>query len=82
MNEPVHLVAAANTMAPALAILCRRGYVVTREGNAYRADSGAHCLRGDDPVQLLGLATLLDERGASWHPTDEEVEALIALDCE
>jgi hypothetical protein len=82
MNELVHLAAAANTMAPALAVLCRKGYVVTRQGYTYRADSGARSLLADDPLQLLGLAALLDERGESWQSTDEEIDALIALDAE
>ena len=80
MNERIHLSAAGNTLAPALAVLRRMGYVVSRDGDGYRAERAARQLLADDPLALLGLAALLDERGASWQPTDEEVDALLKLE--
>jgi hypothetical protein len=79
MNERIQLAAASNTLAPALAVLRRMGYVVSRNGDVYRADSETRRLLADDLLQLLGLAALLDERGAAWRPTDEEVDALLRL---
>ncbi|WP_457351578.1 hypothetical protein [Roseateles sp. P5_D6] len=82
MSDRIQLAAASNTLAPALAVLVRKGYVVSREGDGYRADSSTRQLQADDPLQLLGLAAMLDERGASWQPTDEEVEAILQLELE
>jgi len=82
MSERIQLAAAGNTLAPALAALRRKGYVVSREGDGYRADSSTWQLLADDPLQLLGLAAMLDERGASWQPTDEEVEDFLQLELE
>ncbi|RZI59647.1 MAG: hypothetical protein EOP37_10745 [Rubrivivax sp.] len=80
MKEPLHLVAAANTSAPALATLHRKGYTVSRVGDEYRAERADRCLSADDPLQLLGLAAILDERGKDWQPSDDEIQALLELE--
>lgn len=80
MNERLRLAAAANTLAPALAALRQKGYTVSRRDDSYRAESAARLLLADDLLQLLGLVALLDERGDSWHPTDEEIQALLDLE--
>lgn len=82
MNESIHLAAAGNMLAAALAVLRRMGYVVSRAGDGYRAVNPERQLLADDPLELLGLVALLDERGACWQPTDEEVDALMQLECD
>lgn len=71
-------------MAPALAVLQSMGYSVSREASGprlYRAEN-EHCvLIAEDPLLLLGLAQVYEARGTSWQPTDEEVSALLAIEC-
>jgi hypothetical protein len=80
MTDRLHLTAAANTLAPALAALRRKGYTVSRLGDEYRAENAARLLFADDLLLLLGLAVLLDERGDAWYPTDAEIQALLELE--
>lgn len=75
--------AAGNMWAPALAVLCAKGYSVQpdhHQPGTLRATCGETTLLADDPLALLGLAAIVDARGAAWHPTDSEVAALLALE--
>jgi hypothetical protein len=82
----MHLAAAGNTLAPALAELRRVGYAVSRLDGAggttnYRATRASDVLTGDDVLQLLALATLLERRGdAACVPTDAEIADVLRLD--
>jgi hypothetical protein len=83
MTERTTIVSAGNTLAPALAVLRARGYAVTRESTGdrlYRAENSRCVLLAEDPLQLLGLARLFEERGGQWAPTDAEVEAFLAME--
>ena len=78
----IHMTVAANTLAPALSMLHEKGFSVTmvEEGACLlQATKGATVLHGDDPLELLGLAAILETRGACWQPTAAEVDALLAL---
>lgn len=74
---------AGNTAAPALGVLLSKGFVVSRSaalpGN-FEARRDHIRLCAEDPETLLGLAALVEARGADWRPTDAEVDALIALE--
>jgi hypothetical protein len=83
MTDKIHVASAGNTLAPALAVLRELGFEVTRTGDGetelYRAENGACRLFAEDPLMLLGLATMVQHRGACWQPTDPEIEALLEL---
>jgi len=83
MTQRTDISAAGNTLAPALAVLRGMGYDVKREsgnGGWYAATSSRCSLRAEDPLALLGLAKLYEERGSKWQPSDKEVSAFLALD--
>jgi hypothetical protein len=86
MSQKPCLVAAGNTLAPALSELRKLGFSVSRvstsEPGAFqlRAESESLILVAGDTVQLLGLAAVAERRGPSWTPTDAEVDALLELE--
>ena len=85
MPQPLHIVAAGNTLAPALAELVSLGFFVSRivvpgpSEPFLRADKLDLVLDASDPLELLGLAILAERRGAAWAPSDNEVDALLKL---
>lgn len=77
------ITAAGNTLAPALASLKALGYEVSRDVGGlrlYRAESAVCSLSAEDPLLLLGLATLFDLRGENWQPTNAEVDAFVDME--
>lgn len=86
MQHKIRIAAAGNTLAPALGILQKLGYTVTQDKSAerqYRAENDTCIFVADDPLTLLGLVKIYEERGANWQPSDEEVQRLLLLDeCE
>lgn len=83
MTNRMRLVAAGNTLAPALSILRKLGYTVTRETSCerqYRAENESCIFSADDPLTLLGLVKIYEVRGADWQPSDEEVQRLLLLE--
>jgi hypothetical protein len=85
MPQQLHIVAAGNTLAPALAELTKLGFsvfavVASVSGESFfRAQKVDLILDASDTLELLGLATLVDRRGTDWAPSDSEVEALLDL---
>jgi len=70
-----------NAEAPCVAVLEALGFIVVCETSggmeewlALRAD--LH-LRAESPLELLGLYSMRQERGAARVPTDAEVESLL-----
>ena len=68
-------------MAPAVAVMRAKGYVVTSfwvEGRQMcAAEKDGNRFEAWDPVSALGLVTLFETRGADWPPTDGEVDAFM-----
>ena len=86
MSEQINLTAAGNVFAPALAVLRKLGFKVTLLAQAsqsaeqlFQAERPGLRLRAEDPLLLLGLAKLIEARGADWKPTDAEVEDFLKL---
>jgi hypothetical protein len=75
------IVALGNTVVPALLLLERLGFevlVVQREHEmTCRARRGDDEYQADDPVTVLGLVKLVEERGWQWNPSDQEIEAVM-----
>lgn len=83
MTDRISISAAGNTLASALAVARSLGYEITREPTGlrrYRAVNSRCELFAEDPLLLLGLIQLFESRGASWHPSDAEVSAFLALE--
>ena len=76
------LASAGNVLVPAILLLEERGYVVsvvrTAECERCTAKRGDTELLADNPIELLGLASLVDARGPSWPATDEQVRSTCA----
>jgi hypothetical protein len=72
---------AGNVEAPCLAVLEKLGFVVACEvaGDAVEwvAARSDLRLRAESPLQLLGLYSMRQHRGADWAPTDSEVESML-----
>lgn len=83
MVNRVRLTAAGNTLAPALSILRKLGYTVTREKSGerhYLAENATCIFSAEDLLSLLGLIRMYEVRSADWQPTDEEVHRLLLLE--
>jgi len=86
MSNAIRIAAAANMLAPAHSELLKLGFSVTqvaaseRGPSILRATKASLVLEGEDTLQLLGLATLAEKRGANWEPTDSEVNAFLRLE--
>jgi hypothetical protein len=66
----------ANVHNTALVILQRRGYRLWTEGDTYRAEKDGWDFLADDPVQLLGLVGIFEDRQPAryreyWWKIDE-----------
>lgn len=83
MKNRITLAAAGNTLAPALTVLRKLGYTVTREASGqrlFRAENANCLLLADDPLLLLELVKLYEIRGEQWRPTDSEVDDFLSMD--
>jgi len=72
------IVAAGNTMVPALLELERLGFVISTSDSGpqtFTARRDDEVFVAEDPVSLLGLLKLVDSRGWDWRPNDSEIEA-------
>ncbi len=88
-GEGLILVDAMNTYDPALATLQQRGYRVwvrplddINEGEEWVASKDGAELIAGDPLRLLGLAAMLDARGADWQLAQSEPHLYDALRAE
>lgn len=85
MSDKLFVASAGNTLAPALAVLRSRGFHVSalKPTNAgerlFEAENDTCRLVAEDTVSLLGLATIVHQRGADWRPTDAEVDDFLRL---
>jgi hypothetical protein len=72
---------AGNVEAPSVAVLEKLGFVVTCElsggGVEWVALRSDLHLRAASPLQLLGLYSMREHRGADWAPTDREVDSML-----
>jgi hypothetical protein len=84
MSERTRIASAGNVLPSALASLRALGFVVTVAGESrlMRAEGPSCTLIAEDPLALLGLAKLHELRGSEWRPTDEELEAFLALEAQ
>jgi uncharacterized protein YmfQ (DUF2313 family) len=76
------IVAAGNTVVPALLALEQLGFAVTitrsEQGRMCTARRGDEVYAADDPVLVLGLIKLVEARGWSWQASDLETDELSA----
>ena len=72
---------AANTLIPAFLALQTKGYCVWWERGVYAPDDEIWYAEGtlgrfvaNDSVELLGLVTMRELRGANWMANDQQIE--------
>ena len=75
-TEGVDLVAAADTVIPAILALEDNGFTVTQEANLIVAKSGQYSIRAEDPVTVLGLVKLAETR-RPWRADDQEIDDVL-----
>lgn len=72
---------AANVLVPAVLALRERGFIVSRrdsEGQEeWWAERSDLLLVAEDPLRLLGLAALREQRGSGWEAKDEEIKTFL-----
>lgn len=74
------IASAGNTVVPAYLVIRSKGYSIRREpGTKVRetwyAEKGDIQLMAEDPLALLGLVALAEERGEDWKALDSEIDA-------
>ncbi|AXT54648.1 hypothetical protein D1815_02350 [Aquimarina sp. AD1] len=72
MNKK-RLSVAANLGAPSYKMLLELGYEITIEGKTWIAESDDWILRSEGPIELLGLANIVEKKGENWKVTDSEI---------
>ena len=76
-ETPVRIASAGNVVVPAIRVLEQRGFSVSREleqdRELWRARRGSLEAVGADPLELLGLVTIVEGRGAAWRTDDAEL---------
>ena len=83
MDQQIIVANAGNVQAPALAVLKSMGYVVGKlptDQALLQATRPGVQLIAEDPLLLLGLASIAQARGENWRPSDSEIEALLEMD--
>jgi hypothetical protein len=76
-TDGVDLVAAANTVVPAILALEANGFTVTQETDLIVARAGNTRFAAEDPVAVLGLVKLAETR-RPWRADDAEVDDVLA----
>jgi|HubBroStandDraft_1064217.scaffolds.fasta_scaffold1069370_2 hypothetical protein len=81
MSEKIAITIAGNTAAPAFALLKQLGYDVSHvhdpQGRCtewLQAERDTCVLRAEDPLALLGLAKLVECKGAEWRSSQQEID--------
>jgi hypothetical protein len=89
MEDKIFIAMAGNTMGSAFAVLKSMGFrvthVVSSEGKPtgiIQAENRRCVLQAEDPVLLLGLAQLVEKRGAAWRSTGSEVDEFLGFQAE
>jgi hypothetical protein len=80
-----HIGNAANALIPAYLALQSKGYRVSwKRGDSspddetWFAEGPLGSFTAEDPVELLGLVAMREERGASWKASDEQIDEFMA----
>ena len=75
----MHLIAAGNTVVPAILLIRKMGYTFSanNEKGSCQAEKDGNVFGGDDPVIVLGLIKLFEMKGENWMASDEEIEEVL-----
>jgi hypothetical protein len=89
MDDRIFIAMAGNTMGSAFAVLKSLGFRVTHVKGAdgqptgmIQAENLRCVLQAEDPVLLLGLAQLVEQRGTKWKSTGMEVDEFLGFQAE
>ncbi|MCC2316053.1 hypothetical protein [Cellulomonas xiejunii] len=73
----IEMASAGNTIVPAILTLRRLHFDVTQDADRWVARLGRARFVADDPVTLLGLIKLAENR-TPWRATDSEIDDVLA----
>jgi hypothetical protein len=81
-NEASILCTAGNVEVPAYLVLLEKGYTVTVEEGSTSPSSwlgvkNEQRYRADSLVELLGLVSMVEVRGAAWQASDNDIDAFL-----
>ena len=82
----VKIASAGNSDMACYGTLIKKGYhvsiIVISDGkkSLYKAEKEDDIFIGHSPIETLGLIAMYELRGEAWSPTDEEIDAYIALE--
>lgn len=71
------LIAAGNTVIPALLALEELGFTITGTPDQCIAARGDEVYAADDPVTVLGLVKLVEIKSWDWRASDAEIDAIL-----
>jgi hypothetical protein len=83
VQVPSFLCAAGNVEVPAYLVLSQKGYTVTAgdrsvKQDGWYAEKDGLRFHGDSLIQLLGLVSIVEIRGANWAATDRDIDDFLA----
>jgi len=79
--------AAGNTEVPAYLVLKAKGYQITvtsikgSHEQTWSAENDNVCLSAEGPIELLGMVSMYEKRGADWRASDEEIDDFVKQFC-
>ena len=84
MNDKIKISAAGNVEIPAYLTLIDKGYKVKWEKNPdnpeneiWYAEKNGNEFNAEGPIELLGVVSMFEARGADWKATDKQVEEFL-----
>jgi len=83
-KEMLFLSTAGNVEAPCFLVLLQKGFTVTaceRQGDveSWQAVKDEQRYTANSLVELLGLISLVEVRGAAWQASDEEIDRFLQI---
>jgi hypothetical protein len=82
-----YIATAGNTEVPAYLVLKAKGYQITVtpiEGSheqTWSAENDTVCLSAAGPIELLGMVSMYESRGADWRAPDEAIDDFVKRFC-
>lgn len=71
--------AAGNVEVPAYLVLSQKDYTVTASGkNGWYAEKDGLRFQAESLIELLGLVSMYEARGANWAAADQEIDDFLA----
>jgi hypothetical protein len=75
----MRLLAAGNTVIPAILLIRQMGYslAIDKEKGRCLAEKDGDSFEAEDPVMVLGLIKMFEIKGKNWKASDAEIEEIL-----